>query len=145
MLCNLVLFPKNQIDSVESVIRMCSIDDSSKIKEYREKLMGDIDISRPLLLSSLQRLEKVVSHEKAKKILSLYVANSSSTSDDSNSTSNSNPDLEAFVNSMPPGTVPISWVLDNTPAMNPRFFSIVSKIERHCFILSPPILSYLVW
>ena len=127
---NLALFPKNQIDSVESVIRMCSIDDATKLKEYRDKLMGDFDISRPLMLSSLQRLQKVVTHEKAKKILSLYVANSSSTSDDYNSTSNSNPDLEALVNSMPAGTIPISWVLGNTPAMNPRFFSIVSKIEH---------------
>ena len=67
-----------------------------------------------------------INDDRAKKIVSLYLVNSESTSDDPNSTSNTNPSIESLINSLPPGTVPISWVLESCPSMMPRFFSIVS-------------------
>jgi len=123
---HVALFPKNQVDSVESVMRMCSIDDHSKIDEYREKLMGSVDLCRPLKLSSIQALLKICKHGKAKSVLSLFIVNSKSTSDDPNSTSNTNPCVEEIINSMPPGTISIDWVLGQCPTIMPRFFSISS-------------------
>ena len=105
---------------------MCVIDDVTKVDEYREKLMADVDMSRPLMLSTIRSLQSCIKDARAKKIVSLYLVNSESTSDDPNSTSNTNPSIESLINSLPPGSVPISWVLKSCPIMMPRFFSIVS-------------------
>ena len=120
------LFPKNLKDSVESVVRMCYITDYSKLGEYRERLTGEVDLCRPLRLSSIKALSEVSKHDGGKQVLSLVIANSESNSDDPNDTSNTNPTTEMLICQMPRGTVPIEWVLGHSSSMAPRFFSIVS-------------------
>jgi len=105
---------------------MCYITDYSKLGEYRERLTGEVDLCRPLRLSSIKALSEVSKHDGGKQVLSLVIANSESNSDDPNDTSNTNPTTEMLICQMPRGTVPIEWVLGHSSSMAPRFFSIVS-------------------
>lgn len=121
------VFPENQVDSVETILRLSHIDDSPKTDVYRKKLLKDVDLGRPLTVSSIQALLNVCTNERAKKVLALIIENSAEGADDPNSTSNNNPTAEMIVNLLPPGTIPIDWVLKQAPSMMPRFFSIVSS------------------
>jgi len=58
-------------------------------------------------------------------ILSTIIENS-----ECQDSSNTNPMLEEIVLLLPPGTIPLTWVLQHTPAMVPRFFSI-SSIDKN--------------
>lgn len=120
------LYPKNQDDTVEGCVRQCIIDDPSKIDEYRKKLEGEVDLVRPLTLSSIHKLLDLCQHKRGKAVLRLYIENSDPSSDDPSSTTNTNPSIDSIIHSMPPGSVPLHWVFEQCPAMMPRFFSIVS-------------------
>ena len=88
------MFPKNNVDSIENVLRLCTIDNSSKIDEYRSKL-NDIDLCRPLTLSSLHALLKTCIHPVGKMILSTIIDNSEC--DNLQDLSNTNPMLEEII------------------------------------------------
>ena len=94
--------------------------------EYRERIMGDVDLCRPLRLSSIQALLEVCRNERASKVLDLIIGHAEGTSDGPNSTTNNNPTVEMIINQLPANTIPLEWILKHTPSMMPRFFSIVS-------------------
>ena len=104
------------------------------MEKYRKTLTKDVDLGRPLQLNNIQGLLKVCTQERAQKVLDLMIANSEGTCDDPNSTTNNLPTTEMIINQLPPGTIPIDWVVEQTPAMMPRFFSIVSMVITSCFI-----------
>ena len=104
------------------------------MEKYRKTLTKDVDLGRPLQLNNIQGLLKVCTQERAQKVLDLIIANSEGTCDDPNSTTNNLPTTEMIINQLPPGTIPIDWVLEQTPVMMPRFFSIVSVVITSCFI-----------
>ncbi|CAJ1959816.1 unnamed protein product [Cylindrotheca closterium] len=106
------LYPSNLNDVVELVFRNVN---HSKRSVAREYLKSNIDLSRPLKSADIQELRKLMRNTDAREIVATIASQSSQ---------ENNPSIEQLVQMLPPGSIPMEWVVQFGPPIDPRFFSI---------------------
>ncbi|CAJ1959815.1 unnamed protein product [Cylindrotheca closterium] len=112
---HVVLYPHNMDDVVETVMRHVSVPDAAAAKKYLKKFK---DLSKPLSLDELSFLNDYIQgNESAMSVLDELLTTISADSSLS---------VEKLVQIMPPGSIPMNWILKYVPSMDPRFYSIAS-------------------
>ncbi|KAL3939565.1 MAG: hypothetical protein SGBAC_005733 [Bacillariaceae sp.] len=106
------LYPSNLNEVVELVFRNANHSNRSVAREY---LKSNIDLSRPLKSADIQGLRKLLRNEEAREIVTAIASQSSQ---------ETNPSIEQLVQMLPPGSIPMEWLVRFGPPMEPRFFSI---------------------
>jgi sulfite reductase (NADPH) flavoprotein alpha-component len=116
---HIALYPTNMNDVVESVLRHVEVDDKAAAREYLKEYK---DLSKPLGASEIFILSKLIqSDQHATEILDVIL---------SNGAGSTYPSIERLVQVLPPGSVPMQWILTHAPSMDPRFYSIASLDKR---------------
>lgn len=112
---HVTLYPQNMNDVVETVLRHVNTSDAEAAKVF---LRESKDLSKPLSLDELTYLrDHVQGNERALGVLDGILTNFSGDSSLS---------VEKLVQIMPPGSIPMKWILKYVPSMDPRFYSIAS-------------------
>mmetsp|Transcript_44754 Transcript_44754/g.108062 ORF Transcript_44754/g.108062 Transcript_44754/m.108062 type:complete len:1131 (-) Transcript_44754:1380-4772(-) len=114
------LYPSNLRDVVELVFRNVNHSNRSVARDF---LKSNIDLSRPLKSADIQELRKLMNNDDAREIVTTIASQSSQ---------ETNPSIEQLIQMLPPGSIPMEWVVRFGPPMHPRFFSIaeVNSIEN---------------